>query len=853
MNEPAPQGVVTIMFTDVEGSTDLTTRKGPEAARQLLDRHRDVVRQELARHGGREVDATGDGFMAIFSSMRQAVLCAVEIQQSVAKESQRSPDDAISVRIGLNTGEVLHDEGRIYGEAVNAAARVAQKATGGQVLVSEITKQLAGTIPGIKFLDQGRHPLRGFTDRWRLFAVTWQTEERSPPVVGARSSISFVGREQELATLQGGVEDAIAGRAGLFLISGEAGMGKTCLVEETAAIARSRGVRILSGRCWEAVDSPAYWPWIQVLRQLCAELDDSELRATAEGGVEIAHLVPQVAERVGVARATEPPSPDYRFAFFDSVVSFIQSAAETHPTMIVLEDLHAADESSLLMLQFLARRDRNTRLLVVGTYDQVAGRGKPDHERILSETAREGRRLSLQGLDEDAVKHLYENSAGKLASDAIVRAVHEASEGNPLFIDEAIRMLTAKGDIHRPDYSVGFRVPEGVRGIIRRRLEILDDEVTELLSVASVVGREFDLTLLQSVVDIEIDALLEILAQAVSAEIISETSALGRYAFTHILIRETLYEDLTAAKRMRLHRTVAETLENSYAAPLDAKLSELAHHWFKSAQAGDAAKTMRYATQAAEHAMSQHAYEEAVRLYQRALKVSETAGADRAEIEKIRAGLADARSTSEPSVYRPPEGFTAGMFIREGDYWTISYAGKETRLRDIKGLRYIAQLLKAPGQEIHVLDLAALVEGGTPVAGKRSRGLDDLASEGLGDAGEILDATAKTAYKRRLEDLREDLEEAQGFNDPERAARAQEEIDALVGQLAAGVGIGGRDRKAASQAERARVNITKSVKDALKKIDENHGPLGEHLRTTIRTGVYCAYLPDPRMQISWRT
>ncbi len=571
------------------------------------------------------------------------------------------------------------------------------------------------------------------------------------------------------------------------------------------------------------------------------------------GASEIAHLVPQVADRLGAVAPPHAASPEYRFAFFDSVTSFIRSTADSQPTMLVLEDLHAADESSLMMLQFLARQDRNTHLLVAVTYEEVAGRGRPDHERILSEIGREGRQLSLRGLDVDAVRQLYESSSGKPPSDAIALAIHEASEGNPLFIDEAIRMLTTKGDIHRPDYSVGFRVPEGARGIIRSRLEGLGDEVAELLSVASVIGREFDLTLLQRVVDIEMEALLEILTQAVAAQVISETSALGRYAFTHILIRETLYEDLTAAKRMRLHRTIAETLEESYAAQLESRLPELAHHWFKSAQAGDADKTMRYATQAAERAMSQHAYEEAVRLYQRALKVSEAAGADGIQIEKIRAGLANARSTAQPSEGTAETGISEGFFIREGDYWTIGYAGSETRLKDIKGLRYIAQLLKVPGREVHVLDLAATVEGALPTSSKRAGAQDDLTAEGLGDAGDVLDAAAKSAYKRRLEDLREELEEAEAFNDPERAARAQEEMDALVAQLAAGVGLGGRDRKAASQAEKARVNITKSVKDALKRIDENHGPLGEHLRTTIRTGTYCAYLPDPRLQISWRT
>ena len=656
-----------------------------------------------------------------------------------------------------------------------------------------------------------------------LHPVNEQAAKSSRLRSRSAGSRTLAGRESELAALLGGLEDAIAGRSNLFLITGEAGMGKSRLIEEATSIAHEKGARVISGRCWEAIDAPAYWPWTQILRQL------------------------------GMAQASEETPPDSRFGFFDSVASFIRSATEAQTTMLVLEDLHAADESSLLMLHFLARHDREARLMIVGTYDEVAGRKRPDHARILLEIAREGQQLVLSGLGIDAVGQMYEEISGKAPSDAIARAVHEASEGNPLFIDEAIRMLTTKGDIHRPDHSVGFRVPKGAGAIIRRRLEGVGDEVKELLSVASVIGREFDLTLLQSVVDIEIEALLEILSQAVRAEVISETSALGRYSFNHILIRETLYEDLTAARRMRLHRAVAETLEESYATPLEARLSELAHHWFKSAQAGDAAKTMAYAVQAAENAMTHHAYEEAVRLFQRALKVSETAGADEEEIAKIRSGLDLARSTAKPPDHLPPRETTAGRFVREGDYWTIDYAGEQTRLKDIKGLRYLVQLLKVPGREVHVLDLAAIVEGGHSGAEGRAQAQDELMSDGLGDAGVILDATAKAAYKQRLGDLREELDEALEFNDPERAARAQDEIDALVDQLAGGVGLGGRDRKAASQAEKARVNITKSVRDALKKIDQNHQPLGEHLRMTIRTGAYCAYLPDPRMDISWRT
>ncbi|HEX2241509.1 MAG TPA: AAA family ATPase, partial [Actinomycetota bacterium] len=577
----------------------------------------------------------------------------------------------------------------------------------------------------------------------------------------------LLGREVELATLHAGLDDALAGHARLFLIAGDAGMGKSRLVEEAAASARDRGVRVVPGRCWEAVDAPAYWPWIQVLRQLCSEMDDSALRSAVSGAPEVARLVPQLAERLGV-RTSEHVSSDHRFGLFDSVATFVHAAAATKPMMVILEDLHAADESSLSLLQFLVKHDREVPLMLVGTYDEVAARARPEQERLLSDTARDAHRLTLSGLDEEAVKQLYEKRVGERPSDAIARALSQATEGNPLFIDEAIRMLTAKGDIHRPDHSVGFRVPKGARGIIRRRLEGLGEDVRELLSVAAVIGREFDVTLLQRVVDIEIEPLLELLTPAVSAEIISETSALGRYAFTHILIRETLYEDLTTTKRMRLHRTVAETLEESYAAPPEAKLPELAHHWFKAAQAGDAVKTMRYAIHAAESALAQHAYEEAIRLFQRALKVSVMAGAGAPEIEKIRAGLANARSKVDaPDLAHAAT--ASGEFVREGDYWRISYDGTEIRLRDSKGLRYIAQLLKVPGREVHVLDLATAVEG-RPISGTAAVVREVLAVGNSGDAGEILDANAKAAYKKRLEDLREELEEAQTYNDPERSA-----------------------------------------------------------------------------------
>jgi tetratricopeptide (TPR) repeat protein len=178
-------------------------------------------------------------------------------------------------------------------------------------------------------------------------------------------------------------------------------------------------------------------------------------------------------------------------------------------------------------------------------------------------------------------------------------------------------------------------------------------------------------------------------------------------------------------------------------------------------------------------------------------------------------------------------------FRREGEYWTIAFEGDAFRLHDSKGLHYMARLLAAPGREFHALDLVGAEEGANP---ERAR---------IGDAGEVLDQQAKAAYRRRLEELREDVEEAEGYNDPERAARAREEMEFLAHELARATGLGGRDRKAASASERARVNVTRAIRAALARIAEHSPDLGRHLDSTVRTGTFCSYVPDPRLPPAW--
>jgi hypothetical protein len=195
------------------------------------------------------------------------------------------------------------------------------------------------------------------------------------------------------------------------------------------------------------------------------------------------------------------------------------------------------------------------------------------------------------------------------------------------------------------------------------------------------------------------------------------------------------------------------------------------------------------------------------------------------------------RPAAEPNIFR-----------REGDYWLVVFDRRTVRVRDLKGMRYLARLLAAPGREFHVLDLANLEARSDARFGSGSA--EGLSPATLGDAGWMLDETAKNAYRRRLVEIDDDIEQARALGDEERAAQADAERDFLVRELSRAVGLGGRDRRAAAASERARVAVTRAVRQAMARIDEHHPELGEHLNRAIRTGTYCAYDPD-RRAVAW--
>ena len=320
--------------------------------------------------------------------------------------------------------------------------------------------------------------------------------------------------------------------------------------------------------------------------------------------------------------AAHVDSDNARFYLFDSVTEFLRRGAARRPLVLVLDDLHAADLPSLLLLQFLAVELHATRILAIGTYRVPEARRAPEVGSLLAGLAR-GRCIAISGLPERDIALLIEKSSGGIApSPGLVSAVHRMTEGNPFFAEEIVRLLAADGHLQSKEPAgAKLRLPDGVREVIRRRLAPLPEKCHELLTVAAVAGREFDARLLEAVSDRPLLQVTEVLDDAVAAGIVeAATSPSGHFRFCHALIREALYEDLSSVRRQRLHRQIGEILERLYSGDMERHLAELAHHFCQAAALGAAGKAVDYAVRAGRRAMGQLAYEEAVGNFELALQ-----------------------------------------------------------------------------------------------------------------------------------------------------------------------------------------------------------------------------------------
>lgn len=420
----------------------------------------------------------------------------------------------------------------------------------------------------------------------------------------------FVGRGAEMGLLLAGLERATEGDGGIVLLLGEPGIGKSRLAAEVAAHARDRGVAVLHGRCWEAGGAPPFWPWQQLVRASLRDADPDEARRRlGHWAPELLDLLPELRDLVDARQASALPDPQARrFRLFEAVTGFLRDrAAEGHGLLVVLDDLHAADEPSLRLLQFLAAEIAHSSLLVVGAYRPA------EADPATADLVREGAvaRVIVEALERDDVADYVRRSAGPDIAPPLIDALYERTAGHPLFLEETVRLL-AEGGLE----DLATAIPTGARAAIERRVAGLTAGAQAVLGLAAVLGGEFDPVLLERLAGDE--EVADALDETIGAGLVrAAPGAPGLLRFSHGLVRDVLYRSIPHARRRQLHREVAAELERRHAADLAPHLAALAHHQLEGAAPGEAAA---YATRAAEHAMAQLAFEEAARLFRLALQ-----------------------------------------------------------------------------------------------------------------------------------------------------------------------------------------------------------------------------------------
>ena len=438
----------------------------------------------------------------------------------------------------------------------------------------------------------------------------------------------FVGRDDELARLLAMVDEARQATRRMVLVEGDPGIGKTRLALELCRAADAWGSVVLFGRCTEETLVP-YQPFVEALRRHVLWAPTEQLRAALPPDVvELLPLLPELAARVPVARAGAAAAPAAmdRFRLFEAAVGLLHGLAGTAPVVLVLDDLHWADRPSLLLLRHLARSPAQGALLVVGTYrGGEVDEGVPLGEALGDLRPPAVERLRLKGLARGGVAALVGERTGYAVAPELVRVIEARTGGNPFFIGEVLRNLTESGAFSvqeaGPVWDLASRdavIPEAIGEVISRRVLRLGVLGRRVLEAGSVAGPDFHRHVVAEVVAADPDDVLDVLDAAVRARLVAELGGHpGRYTFAHPMVREVLYHSLTETRRARLHERVGEALEE-LALP-GTSAAELARHYLLAQSRETTEKAIGHALEAAEQAMRQRAYEEAVALFDRAL------------------------------------------------------------------------------------------------------------------------------------------------------------------------------------------------------------------------------------------
>ena len=480
-----PVETVTVLFTDLVGSTEMTLRIGPTTAEEVRLEHFGLLREAVGETGGEEVKNLGDGLMVTFGSASAALACAAAMQRKIARRNRRAAEP-LSVRIGISLGEATRHEDDYFGHPVIEASRLCAAAAGDEVLLSDLVRAMA--MSGDHALEEvGELGLKGMAEPVRAFRLAWASGDDEsgfplPPRLSRAPAIDFVGRLDERAELADIAAAAEGGHRQVALISGEPGIGKSRLAAQAALDMHSRGAAALFGRSTEDVDPP-HRPWAEALSHYVEHAPRAVIERHVERhGGELLRVVPGLTDRVPDVPA--PKSTDAeteRYMLRAAAIGMFVEATREQPVVVVLDDVQWADSQSLALLKHLVSSTADCELLVLGTHrESELTRGHPLNQ-VLGDLRREDgvRRIGLTGLEADDVGALMESVLGASSAEGRSKLVDEISsetDGNPFFAGEILRHLDEGGSLGSGD------LPQSIREVVTSRAERLGTETASLLS-----------------------------------------------------------------------------------------------------------------------------------------------------------------------------------------------------------------------------------------------------------------------------------------------------------------------------------------------------------------------------------
>jgi predicted ATPase/class 3 adenylate cyclase len=722
-----PSGTVTFLFTDIEGSTQLIQRHG-EAMTGALARHHAAVRSAVTAHGGRVFNVVGDAFCCAFAEASAAANAALDAQRALHNEAWGSLGE-LRVRMGLHTGAAEAHAGEYLASlTLVRAQRVMTAGHGGQTLVSAATAEaIRDRLPSRATLrDLGVHKLRGLTEAEPIFQLVapdlasqfpaLRTDEAGSPSGALLQELvrgRLIGRDVEAKQLKLHWERAQQARGHLVLLSGEPGIGKTRIAQELIAHAQQAGSALLRGGCYEYEATTPYLPFVEAFRDWTHWTSAEQLRATlGSTAPEIAKFAPEIESKLGaLAPNASLAASEERLRLFDNVARFLQTLAAARGLLLFIDDLHWADQGTLALLNYLLRRLRNDRVLLLGAYREVELDRTHPLARALVDWNRErlATRIGLSRLSrDDTASLLAVLFSQETVTTDFAAALYRETEGNPFFVEEVVKSLIEQGEIFRTNGEWNRKeaheltIPQSVKEAIGRRLDRLNESTVDVLRTAAALGKLFSFRELAAIAATSEDALLDALDEANGAQLIrvveEASPRTDRFAFTHDKIREVLYEEMNPIRRRRLHQQIGETLEKLYGPTMSDRVTgggraqDLAHHFI---EAGDLERSLRYAQFAADAAQRIFANDEALSFLEQARESAEALGrADEvAKIDELLGDVHRARGTIQPAIDHYERALRAAETAQARAALKVKVGSACAPIGDPRGLVYLEEAL----------------------------------------------------------------------------------------------------------------------------------------------------------------